>query len=367
MNNVYINEYIYMMKKILLFIVLFTFPLKVMAISAKSAIVLDEESGNILYAKDIHNQMLIASITKIMTCIIAIENGNLNDTIKADDGILRVTGSSIYIEVGESISLKDLLYGMMMRSGNDAAYLIAKHISGSMDGFASLMNDYAKKIGMNNTIFINSHGLEEENAENKSTAYDMALLTRYAMQNDTFREIFKSKKYTAKSDKKTYHFINKNKLLKYDYITGGKTGYTKKAKRTLVSTASINNMNLIIVTLNDPNDWSDHIDLYNMIKNTYENKIVIKKNNFFIYDDTVFIEDKLYIKDSISLIVKKGSNDIKIKYYLNSNNNYKDGDIVGYTHIYNENKLIKKCPIYIKKGNFKIKNRLKLFFHKLFN
>ena len=356
-----------MMKKILIILVII-FPLKVNAISAHSAIVMDQDSGMILYEENAHDKMLIASISKIMTCIIAIENGNLDDTIKADNDILKVVGSSIYIEIGETLTLKDLLYGMMMRSGNDAAYLIAKSISGSMESFSILMNDYAKKIGMYDSFFINSHGLEDEKGNgNISTAYDMALLTKYAMQNNTFREIFKTLEYTCKSDKKTYYFKNKNKLLKYNYITGGKTGYTKKANRTLVSTSSINGMNLIIVTLNDSNDWNDHIELYNSVKSRYSYKILIKKNKFYIYDDSIFLEDKLYINNDIGLILNNNDSSIKIKYFLADNNRFKDGEKIGEIQVYLGESLIKVEPIFIKKGKYIIINRVKRFWHRFIN
>ena len=252
------------MKKILLFIFSFFMLTKVsMAISASSYIVYDMDNNRVLKSYNENEQKLIASISKIMTAIIAIENGNIQQNVTVDKNILTAVGSSIYLEIGEKISLKDLLYGMMLRSGNDAATMIAINISGSMEKFAEKMNEYAKKLGMNNTTFYNSHGLENnDGVGNLSTAYDMALLTSYAMQNDIFKEIFKTKIYNAKSDKKSYTWQNKNKLLKYDYITGGKTGYTQKAKRTLVTTGYINNTNIVIVTLNDSNDWLDHQNLY---------------------------------------------------------------------------------------------------------
>ena len=293
------------------------------------------DNNRILKSYNENEQKLIASISKIMTAIIAIENGNIQQNVTVDKNILTAVGSSIYLEIGEKISLKDLLYGMMLRSGNDAATMIAINISGSMEKFAEKMNEYAKKLGMNNTTFYNSHGLENNDGiGNISTAYDMALLTSYAMQNDIFKEIFKTKIYNAKSDKKSYTWQNKNKLLKYDYITGGKTGYTQKAKRTLVTTGYINNTNIVIVTLNDPNDWLDHQNLYENIKNNYQNIEVLNKKKFNV-NNNIFIEDKLYIKDNYSILVnEKEKNKLKIKYYLTNNDNYDNNDIVGYVCIY---------------------------------
>ena len=302
-----------------------------------------------------------------MTAIIAIEKGDLNKDVLVDESILKVVGSSIYIEVGEKIKLIDLIYGMMLRSGNDAATMIAINIAGSMDKFKDLMNEYANKIGMKNTCFYNSHGLEEKNGEgNTASAYDMAILTAYAMKNKTFRKIFNTMDYIAKSDKKTYNWHNKNKLLKYDYITGGKTGYTIKAHRTLVTTATIDNMNLIIVTLNDSNDWQDHLDLYGTIKNNYININVLNKDKFKLIDDTIYTEDKLYIKNNVNITVKKSQiNNLQIKYYL-SNNNYKNNAQIGFAKIYLNDEFIKEEPIYLKVQKRTIFSKIKVFFNKLF-
>lgn len=354
------------MKKILLFIFSFFMLTKVsLAISASSYIVYDMDNNRILDSYNKDEKKLIASTSKIMTAIIAIENGNLDKNITVDKSILTAVGSSIYLEIGEKISLKDLLYGMMLRSGNDAATMIAVSISGSMEKFAQKMNEYAKKLGMNNTVFYNSHGLEnKDGVGNTSTSYDMAILTSYAMQNDIFKEIFKTKIYNAKSNKKNYSWQNKNKLLKYDFITGGKTGYTKKAKRTLVTTGYINNTNIVIVTLNDPNDWQDHENLYKSIKNNYQNIEVLNKKKFNV-NNNIFIEDKLYIKENYSILVNNEERKkLKIKYYLTNNDNYDNNDLVGYVCIYLDNKEIYNENIYISVN--KKKNSIKNFFQKLF-
>lgn len=333
------------------------------AITASSYTVMNMDNNQVLLSNNQDNQRLIASITKIMTCIIAIENGNLNDTITADEDILKGIGSSIYIEIGESMTLNDLLYGLMLRSGNDAAIMISKHISGSMENFTSLMNDYASKIGMKNTIFYNSHGLEDtQGIGNLSTSYDMALLTSYAFKNATFRKIFSSKKYTGHSDKKTYHWVNKNKLLKYDYITGGKTGYTIKAKRTLVTTGYINDMNIVIVTLNDLNDWLDHLELYNSIKNNYVMKKILDKNKIN-YINSLKSEKLLYLKNDFSYCINKNyTNNIEIIYNINE---IKD-NVIGVVEVYNNNILIYTDKIYYKENNKKIVNKVKDLFKKIF-
>ena len=341
------------MKKLLFFLLcfyLFTYKGYAISNSASSYVLMDMDTKVVMEGKNIHYSRYIASISKIMTCIIAIENGQLDRNVEVTNDILKSFGSSVYIEVGEHISLKDLLYGMMMRSGNDAAIMVALTISGSMDNFVKLMNEYAKKIGMNNTVFYNSHGLEEANGKgNTSTSYDMALLTSYAMQNKVFRKIFSTRQYTAKSDKKTYNWQNKNKLLKYDYITGGKTGYTIKARRTLVTTAIINGINVVIVTLNDANDWQDHLTLYNYVNKMYKKVNVVNRKDFEIIDDTLFANDELYIKKNIHVTIKKSDlKDLKIKYYLIKKEKYKNNEEVGYMNIYLKDKLIKIEPIYIK-------------------
>ena len=344
------------MKKFIFIVLLTIFPLKVVALSASNSIVMDLNSGRILHENNINDQRLIASITKIMTCIVTIETADLNEEIEVGEEILKTYGSAIYIEVGEKLTLKDLLYGLMLRSGNDAAVVIAKNVAGSMENFALLMNEMANKIGMKNSYFYNAHGLEEDNdTGNLSTAYDMALLTKYAMKNKTFREIFGTKKYTVKTNYKTYSWTNKNKLLhNYEYITGGKTGFTEKARRTLVTTASSNNIDLVIVTLNDPNDFLDHKNLYEEIFRNYEAVKVLDKNNFEIKEDTIYKNDELYIlKDVYIPVTKDEKKNIEIKYKLYNNKNYLDNDKVGVAEIYIKDSLIDEVNIYVLKESKK--------------
>jgi serine-type D-Ala-D-Ala carboxypeptidase (penicillin-binding protein 5/6) len=168
------------------------------AISAQSAVLMDQESGRVLYEKNGHEKKRIASITKIMTAILAIESGNLEDMVKVSNKATKAEGSSLYLKPNERIKLENLVYGLMLRSGNDAAEAIAEYVGGSLDGFVFLMNQKAQEIGMANTNFANPHGLD--NFENHySTSYDMALLTRYAMQNDTYRAISGTQVYKAEN------------------------------------------------------------------------------------------------------------------------------------------------------------------------
>ena len=338
------------MKKLLV-LLLMLFPLNVFGISAGSAVAMALDTGRVLYGYNTDESRLIASITKIMTALIAIEKGNLDEKIEVSDVIYEAYGSSIYIEVGEKLTLRDLLYGLMLRSGNDAALVIAKHIAGSEEEFVYLMNEYADNLGMDNTIFYNPHGLEESNGNaNKSSSYDMAKLTKYAMENSIFRDIFKTKKYVVKTNYKTYVWNNKNKLLSLDYITGGKTGFTELARRTLVTTGSKNNMNIVVVTLNDPNDWSDHKTLYENIFNNYESYEIIRKDKFDVNDRDYYKKDTLYIKNDYNMtLTKEELKKINLNINLLKLNDYISDMQVGYIEVVLNDVVYHKEPIYVLK------------------
>ncbi len=340
------------MKKIVVIVVFLFFPVVVKAYSARNIIAMDMDTNRVLYGESIHDQHLIASITKIMTAIVAIENSNMEELVEINEVVLKSFGSGIYVEVGEKISLKDLLYGLMLRSGNDAALAIADYVGGSVDDFVRLMNLKASEIGMKNTQFINPHGLENNKGEgNLSTAYDMALLSSYAMQNETYQEIVKTKNYVAKSDKKTYSWTNKNKLLKtYEYTTGGKTGFTEKARRTLVSTATKDDKNVTIVTLNDGNDWDDHEKLYESVFNAYQRELILDKNNFKI-DKENYYKDSLYIKDDVYVLLKEEEKkEVSLTINLRKLEEYEDQTLVGNVEIKLKEEVLKLVPIYVSKN-----------------
>lgn len=232
------------------------------ATSAEASALIDVKTGRILYSHNGDKPMRIASLTKIMTAIVAIEYGELSDPVKTGLQAYGVEGSSVYLKLGQEMSLHHLLYGLMLRSGNDAAVAIAEHVGGSLDGFVLLMNEKAEQIGMVNTTFRNPHGLDADG--HLSTAEDMARLTAYALNNAVFREIVKtpSIKVPNPGEKWDHLWRNKNKMLHlYEGADGVKTGYTKAAGRCLVSSATRNGRQLAAVTLNDGNDWSDHARL----------------------------------------------------------------------------------------------------------
>ena len=284
------------MRKIILLILLLL-PIKVSAISASAYIVMDTDNLRVLEGNNIHSQYLIASTTKIMTAMVVINNANLKENIKIGSEVLKSYGSGIYVEVGEKINIEDLLYGLMLRSGNDAAIALAYHVGGSMDGFAKLMNETAKSLNMKNTIFLNNHGLEENNKEgNKSSVYDMGLLSSYAVNNDVYQKITSTKKHQVTTNYKTYIWHNKNRLLNsYDYCTGGKTGFTELAKRTLVTSASKDNINLTVVTFKDSNDFLNHENLYNKYFTNYKNYTIVKKGRLKTKYNNTFIKNDLKI------------------------------------------------------------------------
>ena len=230
--------------------------LPVGAISAQKAILMDAETGRVLYEKDADSRSLIASTTKIMTALIVCEHCNVLDRMKIPKEAVGIEGSSMYLQEGEVLSLQELLYGMMLRSGNDAAVALAIYCGGTVESFAAMMNDKARQLGLTGTHFENPNGLDSPN--HYSTARDLAVLTAYAMKNPIFYQTVSSK--SVRVGNRTMQ--NHNKLLwKVEGADGVKTGYTKAAGRILVSSATRDGRRLICVTINDGNDWADHSTL----------------------------------------------------------------------------------------------------------
>lgn len=301
------------MKKILI-IILFLVCYKVNA----SVIVMDASSGRVLYGNNINERKLIASTTKIMTSIIALENGNLNDIYVVGDEIDQVNGSMIYIKKGEKFTLKDLLMGLMLQSGNDAAMVIANNVI-NYDDFIFEMNIKAFKLGMYNTTFENPHGLNDDTS-NYSTAYDMALLMRYAIKNKDFINITNTKKYSVNN----YIWYNKNKLLsEYKYLISGKIGYTKKSGQVYVSAARKNNKTLIIVSIDESDKFNLHKRLYETYFDKYDLYNILDKNTFSFKLNNSY--DYFYINNSFNMLLNKNEIDrVKLKYIINNNYNYVD-------------------------------------------
>lgn len=228
-----------------------------LAVSAKAAILMHADSGRVLYEKNADEHMLIASTTKIMTAIVVLEHCELDDLVEVDSRSAGIEGSSMYLKAGESYTVEDLLYGLLLVSGNDAASALALHVADSMEEFAELMNAKAAELGMTESSFKNAHGLDEEG--HYSTARDMAKLAAYCMGNEDFARIAGTVSHTVGEQT----LMNHNRLLReYDGCLGLKTGYTMAAGRTLVTCAERDGARYVCVTLNDPDDWDDHKALY---------------------------------------------------------------------------------------------------------
>lgn len=260
---------------ILLFIILTTSVSAAPGVSASSAVLYDPVMDRTLFDKNPDRKMLIASTTKIMTAVVVIENANLDELVLIGKEPTLVEGSSMYLRQGEKISVRSLLEGLLLVSGNDAATALAIHVCGTTADFARLMNKTAKRLGLANTSFANPHGLDHEN--HYSTARDMSRLASYAMSIPEFEAIVSSK--DIKTSGRSLH--NHNKLLwQVDGADGVKTGYTKAAGRCLVSSASRNGQRLIAVTLDAPNDWADHSGLFEYGFGKYPSRKVTPEGAF---------------------------------------------------------------------------------------
>lgn len=334
---------------IILICLLITPQVKAVETSARCAILMDQDSGRILYAENIHEVRSVASISKIMTALLAVESGKLDDVVTIGDEIDSAYGSAIYIQKGEEITLRNLVYGLMLRSGNDAAAAIATYVDGDMETFVKHMNEKAKEIGMKNTTFNNPSGLDEDKG-NYSTAYDMAILTSYAMKNEDYKRIVKTKKHTVKTNKNVYSWTNKNKLLStYKYTTGGKTGYTEIARRTLVSTASKDNLNLVVVTLNDGNDFQDHKNLHEYGFENYTSYNILLEGDINIYDETYYKNEQLYLKNTFKYpLLETEKDSIKLKFELEKKEDIKENAEVGKAKVFIGSKQIYETSVFVK-------------------
>ncbi len=321
-----------------------------------AALVMDADSGRVLYSKKEDGKYLIASTTKIMTTLVVLNNAHLDDVVTAGEEILDAYGSSIYLKPGEKMTVEDLLYGLMLRSGNDAALTLAVHTAGSVQGFVKLMNDTALMIGMHDTTFSNPHGLDDEN-ENRSTVYDMCLLMIEAMKNEDFRAITSAKKYTLKTNFGEYEWYNKNRLITdYKYATGGKIGYTGKAKHTFVSSASKDDKNLVIATFVDPDRFNTHEKLYEKYFKEYKKYKLIDKEHLNItykpgYDVYTNEDFFMLLKDDELDKVKRN---VEIYEDVSLGNGAK---VIGTIAVSLEGKTYKKLNIYaeeivVKKSSF---------------
>ena len=241
------------------FLIVLNLSVTTQALSAKAAVVINGDTGEILFSRNANERLPMASTTKIMTALLLCENADLNETIVTTKEMVTVEGSSMGLGIGDTVSYHDLLYGMMLASGNDAANTTAIAISGSLDEFVKLMNKKALELGLKDTHFETPSGLDGK--EHYTTAYELALIAKCALQNEDFAKAVSSKSATLCYGNPPYKrtLTNHNRLLKnYDDIIGVKTGFTKKSGRCLVTASKKDGKFVIAVTLNDPNDWADH-------------------------------------------------------------------------------------------------------------
>ncbi len=332
-------------------------------ISARHYALLEAETGDIICEGGGNTKAPMASTTKIMTAILAIENGKLDKTVVIPPEATGIEGSSIYLKEGERLTLEELLYALMLESANDAAMAIAIEIGGSVDEFVEMMNRRAEELGLINTHFTNPHGLDNE--EHYTTAGDLARLAVYAMKNPTFEEIVSTKKRVIPlGDDGSRVLINHNKLLRlYDGAIGVKTGFTKRSGRCLVSCAERDGIRLVCVTLNAPSDWNDHKKLLDYGFTQYERIMLADSGDYTLSLSCVNGEKGSFLCsnfNSLSVTLKKGLRDeirAVTEYDRLLSAPIKKGDRVGQVVFYQGEAKIGECPLYALESVKSIKYR----------
>lgn len=332
-------------------------------VSAKSAVVIDALTGEILYSNNCNSRMPMASTTKIMTALLLCEMcDDLNKTVTVTQEMVAVEGSSMGLLAGDTVSYHDLLYGIMLSSGNDAANTVAISLGGSIDNFVSLMNNRAKQMGLSNTNFVTPSGLDADS--HYTTAYELALITKTAMQNSIFAEAAMSKTARLCYGNPPYYrtLKNHNKLLNmYDDIVGVKTGYTQKSGRCLVSASKSEGKFVIAVTLNDANDWQDHRYLLDL------GLSLIKSENFSPPQD-IFIKtaDGKTVKASVPSAKIGVTESTVVTYSIYVPNicysPVKSGDTVGFVNYFCNGVKVCSKPITLQKSAETNSNSVTYFF-----
>ncbi len=361
------------MKKCIVFVILFMLmSVNVYALdtSANCAVLIETTTGTVLYEKNAHTKTGMASTTKIMTALLALEKSKPDDIVTISRNAANTEGSSLYLKPGDKIRMIDLVYGLMLNSGNDAAVAIAEHICGNVQEFAKGMTKKARDLGLENTSFKNPNGLDADG--HYTTAYDLAQITRYAMQNENFEKIVSTKKYTAKTaDGTDMYFVNHNKLLSmYEGCIGVKTGYTKSTGRCLVSCAERNGIRFIAVTLGSPDDWNDHKKMLDYAFSRYESKDILKENQI-IKTVTAKNSDGVVVNvipsESFSVPIRKGeNNNITVKLKMNAlYAPVNKGEKVGVLEVYNGDNLLASIDAVSDKDVYAVTKQKKGYFNSL--
>ncbi len=274
------------------------------AVSAQKAILMDAATGRVLYEQRADEESLIASTTKIMTALVVCQQCNVLDRVRIPQEAVGIEGSSMYLQAGEILTIQELLYGLMLQSGNDAAVALAIYAGGTTEGFVQLMNDKARALGLENTHFENPNGLDAPH--HRSTARDLAVLAAYAMDDPIFQKTVSTKQIKI-GDR---YLTNHNKLLwRVDGADGVKTGFTKAAGRILVSSAQRDGRRLVCVTINDPDDWNDHADLLEQGFRNYKIQPILSEGDILGYRPVVGgVDCKVAIrsKDNFSYALAEG-------------------------------------------------------------
>ncbi len=348
--------------------------------NAKNIVAIDRKSLSILFEKNCFNPVPMASTTKIMTCIIALENSNLDDIVTISKKASSVRGSTLGLRENQKISMNDLLYGLMLRSGNDCAIAIAEHISGSAKDFSILMNDKASLLSLNHTNFVTPHGLDDVN--HYTSAYDLAMLTDYALGNVTFKKIVSTKQITICIDNNIRTISNTNELLGIvDGVYGVKTGFTFEAGRCLVSACRRNNFDIIVVVLGADTKNLRSQDSKKIINYIFENfeyiniksaldnafsDILKDSHSYISLNNTIdYPELLLEIKSNYDYPFIKNelpNLDLKINLVDAFSPSIPQNSTVGSACLYNNDKLIFKTNILLKKSL--AKNTWKYYFKK---
>lgn len=325
------------------------------AISAQSAIVMDVDSGTVLYAKNIHEMLYPASTTKIMTCLLAVENAAMNENVEFSyDAVFGVPrdGSNMGIDVGEILPMEDCLYGILVGSANEVAAAVGEHIGGDTETFLQMMNDRAKELGCKNTNFMNANGLHDDN--HYTTAYDLALIARAFFSNDYLANIANTPRVhfePTATQPDDFYLNNKNKLvsgeIKYEYYLGGKTGYTSDARQTLVSCAEKDGMRLVCVVMKEetPDQFNDTVTLFNYGFSNFkkvkvsevETKYTVENSGFFATGQDVFGNSKsiLQLDENACIVIPATAEFTDVESTI-SYDNLDNNQVANITYTYND-------------------------------
>ena len=335
------------MRRLFAFLIFFLFinlkTASAIEISAECACLINAENNEVIFEYNGNQKHSMASTTKIMTAILALEESEPDEIVTVSANASSQEGSSIYLKTGEQISMENLVYGMMLNSGNDAACAVAEHIGGTSEEFAQMMSKKAQEIGAKNTSFKNANGLDADG--HFSTAYDMAIISSYGLKNRDFKDIVSTKNSKIDNGETVTYLKNHNKLLwNYDGCIGIKTGYTKRTGRCLVSAAEKDGVTLIAVTLNAPDDWQDHEKMLDYGFENTRKQLIVKKGEVLksfngfnaVSKEDVYITAKNNLKSDSKMVlhtVKKPNFDI-IK-----------GEKIGYAQIIYNGKVIKNVDL----------------------